>query len=104
MSNVVDELKLARVSLGLTQSILAEKAGVSRMSIQKIESHNTDPRIETLQEIARALGMEIMLVPSALREELENFVRSSGKIIAQPAGIAAPLSIADVLIEEKYAK
>ncbi|MDO8713991.1 MAG: helix-turn-helix transcriptional regulator [Polynucleobacter sp.] len=103
MSNLIDDLRLARVSSGLTQTILAEKSGVSRMSIQKIESHKTDPKIETLQVIARALGMEIMLVPSSIRSELENFVRSGGKIIAQPAGIAAPLSIADVLIKEKNA-
>jgi transcriptional regulator with XRE-family HTH domain len=98
MSKIMSELALARKALGLTQEIEAKKAGLNRMTVQKIEAGAIDPRLSTLDVLAHALGMEIMLVPKALRPSLENFVRSGGKYLGQPVGIDAPLSIVDELI------
>ena len=38
MSNVRDDLKLARLSLGLSQHALAQAAGVSRDTVRRLES------------------------------------------------------------------
>ncbi|MEZ5333916.1 MAG: CBS domain-containing protein [Methanolobus sp.] len=46
-----DELKQKRNDLGLTQSDLAKRAGVSQPLIARIESGDVDPRLSTLKKI-----------------------------------------------------
>jgi len=98
MSTLFDALAQARRAGGMTQADLAEKAGLSRMAVQKAESGATDPRLSTLLVMARAMGMELMLVPAALRTDLEQFVQSGGRIVGQPPGVGAPLSVVDELL------
>lgn len=101
MSKIIQELKSARQAAGLSQERLADKAGLHRMSVQKIEAEDMDPKLSTLQVMARALGMDLMLVPATLRPSLEDFVRSGGKFLGQPAGVAAPPSIVDDILNKK---
>jgi len=49
------ELKAARLKQGLTQSKLAELAGVTQAYIAKIEAGEADPRVSTLERISDAL-------------------------------------------------
>ncbi|MBB5213421.1 helix-turn-helix transcriptional regulator [Parapusillimonas granuli] len=97
MSNIHRELEAARKHAALTQEELAAQAGLSRMTIQRLESGKLDPRFSTLQEIARVLGLDIMLVPASLRKELEAFVRSGGRLLGQAPGADAPPSVVDLL-------
>lgn len=83
----------------ITQQELAAKSGVSRMTLQRVEAGSIDPRVDTLLAMARALGLEPLLVPSWLRPETVNFIRTGGKCLGQPAGIGAPLSIVDELLK-----
>ena len=46
----------------LTQTELAERAGLSRMTVQRLESGSLDPRLSTLQELVRVLNMELHAV------------------------------------------
>jgi DNA-binding XRE family transcriptional regulator len=92
------ELESARRAAGISQQQLASRAGLSRMTVQRTESQEIDPKLSTVIEMARALGMDVMLVPTALRPDLENFVRSGGRYLAQPPGGDAPPSIVDTLI------
>lgn len=46
-----EELKQKRTELGLTQSDLAKRAGVSQPLIARIESGDVDPRLSTLKKI-----------------------------------------------------
>jgi DNA-binding XRE family transcriptional regulator len=98
VNNLLDQLKRARKASYLTHDILAQQAGVSRMTVQRIEAGKIDPRLPTLFVLARALGMDVILVPRPLRQELENFVRSGGRFLGQPAGIGAPLSVVNELL------
>jgi predicted transcriptional regulator len=50
-----DSIKKKRVKLGLTQSELAERAGVSQPLIARIESGDVDPRLSTIRNIIAAL-------------------------------------------------
>ena len=43
--------------------------------------------------MARVLDMDLIAVPSALRAELQAFIQSGGKFLAQPEGADAPPSI-----------
>jgi DNA-binding XRE family transcriptional regulator len=101
MSILSDQLMRARRAADMSQADLARKAGVNRKSIADIEAGRVDPKIDTLLSISRALGMEAMLVPAWLRQEVENFIRSGGKIIGQPPGVGAPLSIVDELLRTR---
>ncbi|WP_374625043.1 helix-turn-helix transcriptional regulator [Pandoraea sp.] len=93
----IDPLVAARRAADLTQAELADRAGLSRMTVQKVESGTLDPRISTVLEMARALGFEPMFVPASLRKEVEAFLRSGGKYLAQPSGVSAPPSIVETL-------
>lgn len=96
MTSIFQDLEQARKAASLTQDDLAQRAGVSRMTVSRIEA-GMDPRLSTLQELARAMGMELMLVPRALRPEVEGFLRSGGRVLGQPAGVEAPRSVVDLL-------
>ncbi len=99
MTHLIEELAAARRAANLSQQELADKAGLSRLTVQRTESAMIDPRLSSLHAMARALGMDLMLVPQGLRPELESFVRSGGRFLGQPAGIAAPRSVVDSLLD-----
>jgi transcriptional regulator with XRE-family HTH domain len=56
-----------RAELGMSQDDLADKAGISRQSIWRIERGETNISIDTLYKIAKALGCE----PSELLKKKE---------------------------------
>lgn len=99
VSNILIELQDARKASALTHETLAQRAGVSRMTVQRIEAGKIDPRLSTLLVLARSLGLDFMLVPKALRPELENFVQSGGRFLGQPSGVGAPPSLVDELLQ-----
>lgn len=95
-------LREARRAAGLQQEELARRAGVSRMTVQRLEAGTIDPRVSTVGVLARALGLDLLLVPAALRPEVEGFVQSGGRLLGQPPGVGAPPSIVDTLtVREK---
>jgi transcriptional regulator with XRE-family HTH domain len=55
---VLHRLKDIRVSQYLTQQDLAERSGVSRVSIIRLESGTVPARFSTLRKLAAALGVE----------------------------------------------
>ena len=50
-----------RDSIGITQSQLANKSGVSQSNISKIENGSYRPSIATLKKIADALGKRLVI-------------------------------------------
>ena len=97
MSNLIQQLEAMRKAAKLTRDDLAANAGLSRMTVQRAEAGQIDPRLSSILAIAKTLNVELMLVPTALRHELESFVRSGGRFLGQPPGAGAPLSIAQIL-------
>lgn len=97
ISELITTLAQARKAARITQADLAARAGLSRMAVQRTETGDVDPRFSTLQEMARVLEMDLIAVPSALRAELQAFIQSGGKFLAQPEGADAPPSIVDKL-------
>jgi len=59
------ELRWMRDDLGLTQAELAKLAGVSQPAIAQLESPDSNPTIDTLNGVARAMGAQIDFQPSA---------------------------------------
>lgn len=59
--DLINTLRQRREILGVTQSHLAEIAGVGFRTLKEIESGKGNPRIETLIKLAQVLGMELEL-------------------------------------------
>ena len=55
-------LKEKRIELNLTQESLAEKAGLKRSYIAKVEKGKTDIQISSLIRITQALGINVSLL------------------------------------------
>ncbi len=55
------ELRWARENAGLTQAELAKRAGVSQPAIAQLEDPDSNPTVETLQKVAKALGAELTI-------------------------------------------
>ncbi|MFT7773256.1 helix-turn-helix transcriptional regulator [Roseateles sp.] len=101
MTHIEKDLAALRRALGLTQGELAHKAGVTRETVSKVETGAVDPQLSTLVELARAMDLEFMVVPRALRTELEAFVRAGGRWLGQPPGVDAPPSVVDLILNNK---
>ncbi len=66
MKSLHQQLKKRRFDLGLRQSDMMMRVGISRQQYQHLES-NGNPRLNTLELIALGLNSEVMLIP---REKL----------------------------------
>ncbi len=54
-----ERLKRLRQEAGLSQEALAAKAGVSRVTIARLEAGEQDPHYETLHALAQGLGLPL---------------------------------------------
>ena len=97
----ITSLAQARKAQHITQAQLAERAGLSRMAVQRTETGDVDPRYSTVAEMARVLGMQLIAVPAELVPALQAFIQSGGKFLGQPTGADAPPSVVDVIAAEQ---
>ena len=74
---------------GITQSELAEKLGINRVSVSRLLSENNDMRASTISKIANAIGCK----PGELFEELEDGHTSSPSIVCPHCGKESNLII-----------
>jgi transcriptional regulator with XRE-family HTH domain len=52
-------VRTLRERRGWTQEQLAEKAGISRGYLARLETARQDPKLSTLEKLARALGVRV---------------------------------------------
>lgn len=62
MSALLEQLKKRRIALGLKQNDMMLRIGISRQQYQRLESKG-NPRLDTLELIAKGLKSELMLIP-----------------------------------------
>ena len=80
-------LKDARKRKGLSQRALSEQSGVRQYQISKIENGAVDLRISSLIELARALNLDLKLVPRKAIPAVDSIVHSTTPTVAaKPAG------------------
>lgn len=70
-------LKAARKRKGYSQRALSARTGLPQAQISKIENANVDLRLSSLVELARALDLELMLVPRQAVPAVQAVVRST---------------------------
>ena len=76
-----EQLRTAREKKGLSQRALSALVGVPQSHISKIENSGVDLRLSSLTAIARALDLELTLVPrkalTAVKSVSRNVMRST---------------------------
>lgn len=75
---VGERIKKIRLEKGLTQKQLAEKCGIDSANLRKYESGRQNPKIETVEKIANALGVNPMLL--VYGEELSQTLKSINEV------------------------
>ncbi len=75
MKSLLEQLKKRRLALGLKQNDMMLRVGILRQQYQRLESRG-NPRLDTLELIAKGLKSELMLIPqeklSIVKAILEN--------------------------------
>lgn len=74
---ILESLKEARKRKGLSQRELSTKSGMPQSHISKIESGTVDLRASSLVALARALDLELELVPKKTVPAVKSIMRSS---------------------------
>lgn len=74
---IIEALKSARETKGLSQRALSARTGVPQSHISKIETGNADIRLSSLIELARALELELRLIPRKALPAIESVIRST---------------------------
>jgi transcriptional regulator with XRE-family HTH domain len=72
-----DALRGARTRRGLAQTEVARHAGIAQRQVSDLERGVIDARLSTLQNVARHLDLELMLVPRALVTTVEGLIRAA---------------------------
>jgi transcriptional regulator with XRE-family HTH domain len=90
--HVIAALKAGRKEKRLTQRRLSAQAGVPQSHISKIESGAVDIKLSSLIELARVLGLELILAPRKLLPAVQAVLRSgeAGHRTPEKAGAPRP--------------
>lgn len=75
--DLLEQLRAARISLGISQKELGERVGLPQSNIARFESGKINPRLSNLLEIARALDMDLKLVPRRALPVIQGAMRAS---------------------------
>lgn len=66
MRPINEQLRHVRLSKNLSQKELGIKLGIPQSHVSAIESGKVDPRLSSVVEMSRVLGLEPMLIPLRL--------------------------------------
>jgi len=75
VNKIAAGLKTAREVKGFSQRELAQRSGLLQSHISRIEGGHVDLRVSSLAEIARALDLELTLVPRKALPAVKSMVR-----------------------------
>lgn len=75
--HVILALKAARETRAVSQRELSAKAGVPQAQISRLESGAVDIRLSSLVSLARALDLEVQLIPRRAVAAVETVVRAT---------------------------
>lgn len=81
IEEIAASIREARIAKALTQNALGQRVGLPQSHISKIEKGAVDLKLSSLVEIARALELEIMLVPRKALPAVEGAMRAHGTTV-----------------------
>ena len=83
IEELIGKLKTAREKKGLSQRAFAKFIGMPQSRLSKIENGNIDLQTSNLMELARSLGLELMLIPRQAVPAVNSLIRQlSSKTVA----------------------
>ena len=82
-------LRRQRNQRRLTLEMLSAKVGMSPQHLSEIESGKRDPRLSSIERMAEAMGMTVLIVPDAMAPDVRRYVAKNGRVYATHAGQAA---------------
>jgi HTH-type transcriptional regulator / antitoxin HipB len=85
IEDIAKALKQARQANGMSQRALGERVGLPQTHISKIEKGATNIRLATLIELARALDLEVELIPRELTGLLQAVRNKSRPELSEPS-------------------
>ncbi|MBV1959589.1 MAG: helix-turn-helix domain-containing protein [Pseudomonadales bacterium] len=98
MSSIHEQLKTQRKALGLKQEDMVLRVGMARQQYQRLEAKG-NPRLDTLELVAKGLKMELMLIPKeklhAVRDLLEGKSSMALGVTLDAEGATSPQSLSD---------
>ncbi|HET6941069.1 MAG TPA: helix-turn-helix transcriptional regulator [Sphingomicrobium sp.] len=86
--DIAASVKEARLAKSLTQQELGQRVGLPQSHISKIEKGEVDLQLSSLAEIARALDLEVKLVPRKALRAVEGAMRAHGPIVDTGRAVA----------------
>jgi len=75
MNSLLQQLKKRRIDLNLKQKDMMLRVGISRQQYQRLESKG-NPRLDTLELIAKGLNSELMLIPKEKLSTVQTILES----------------------------
>jgi transcriptional regulator with XRE-family HTH domain len=81
IDEIAASIRAARQAKALTQKELGQRVGLPQSHISKIENGAVDLQLSSLVEIARALDLELKLVPRKALPAVEGAVRAHGATV-----------------------
>lgn len=80
MGKIHEQLKKRRKALKLKQEDMELRVGMSRQQYQRLESKG-NPRLDTLELVAKGLKMNVMLVPQEKLQDVQDLLDGKKKIV-----------------------
>lgn len=80
--SLLQQLKKRRLILGLKQYDMMLRMGISRQQYQRLESKG-NPRLNTLELIAKGLNSELMLIPKEKLSAVQAVLDSDRSLLSQ---------------------
>lgn len=68
-TKLIEQVKVRREGLNLTQEGLAELSGVGLRTLKQLESGKGNPTLLTIEKLADVLGLELRLQVKTLNEQ-----------------------------------
>ena len=82
--HIAQRLKSSRRAKGVSQRALSARSGVPQGHISKIERGAVDLRVSSLIALARALDLELTLVPRKTVPAVNSLIRNANRAVSQP--------------------
>ena len=99
MKLLLQQLKERRLVLGLKQKDMMLRIGVSRQQYQQLESKG-NPRLNTLELIAKGLQSELMLIPTEKLSIVEAILENDAFSSSTPKNKAVEVNKEKPQVEE----
>lgn len=77
VAELLEQLRAARLAQGLSQRQLGERIGLPQSNIARLENGNTDPGLSKIIELARALDLDLKLIPRKALPAIQGAMRAN---------------------------